>query len=264
MIKKNNRLSELSLREMEFWSSLALERGVEYDREKADELWKTLLLHQFHDILPGSSIARVYVEAEQTHHKLQKEVSKLTDRALDGLIETKQTDAVTVWNSLGFPRKELVSLPECFAEGAKTLEGETVAVQADGQTVKALVSIPAGGAVSLVPAKTGKNKSEAVLVREEENGFVLENSQVTAKINREGEVVSFVLKESGREFAAEPMNRFRLYKDVPRIFDAWDIDSNYIEQEIKALDQVKVERYHQRIFLYAVYPPGGRQQKTGV
>ena len=60
-------------------------------------------------------------------------------------------------------------------------------------------------------------------------------------VNDRGEVVSFVLKSSGREFAAEPMNRFRLYKDVPRLFDAWDIDSNYIHQEIEALREAKVE-----------------------
>ena len=45
-----------------------------------------------------------------------------------------------------------------------------------------------------------------------------------------GEMTSFVLLESGREFAAGPMNRLLLYKDVPRVFDAWDIDSNYEQQ----------------------------------
>ena len=40
-------------------------------------------------------------------------------------------------------------------------------------------------------------------------------------------MTSFVLKESGREFAADALNCFHFYKDVPRMFDAWDIDSNY-------------------------------------
>ncbi len=61
-----------------------------------------------------------------------------------------------------------------------------------------------------------------------------------AVVDGKGEVVSFVLKTSGREFAAEPMNRFHLYKDVPRLFDAWDIDSNYIDQEITAAEDVTV------------------------
>ena len=69
----------------------------------------------------------------------------------------------------------------------------------------------------------------------------MENARVKAVVNGKGEVISFVLKSSGREFAAEPMNRFRLYKDVARLFDAWDIDSNYIHQEVEALTEAKVE-----------------------
>lgn len=47
--------------------------------------------------------------------------------------------------------------------------------------------------------------------------------------------------ESGREFAAAPMNRFHLYKDVPRRFDAWDIDSNYRQQEVEGAFDVTVD-----------------------
>ena len=67
------------------------------------------------------------------------------------------------------------------------------------------------------------------------DGIVLENSQVHVKINKKGEVTSFVLKESGREFAADALNCFHFYKDVPRMFDAWDIDSNYREQELEGV-----------------------------
>lgn len=48
--------------------------------------------------------------------------------------------------------------------------------------------------------------------------------------------MSFVDKASGREFAAGAMNRLLMYKDVPRLFDAWDIDSNYVLQPV-ALDE---------------------------
>lgn len=65
MVKQNNRRCELALREMETWSTLAMNKGMAYDFSKADALWKELLLHQFHDILPGSSIAKVYVDAEK-------------------------------------------------------------------------------------------------------------------------------------------------------------------------------------------------------
>lgn len=239
MVKKNNRISELVMREMEFWSSLAMGAGMTYELETADALWKELLLHQFHDILPGSSIAKVYVEANERHGKLQESAKELMQKAFTVLAKEKD-DAVTVWNSLSFDRTALVELPDSFADGARTAEGEAVAVQRMDGTVKAQVRIPACGAVSLVPASE-KADLTAVKACREADGFVLENSKVTAQINDRGEVVSFVRKDSGREFAAEPMNRFRLYKDVPRLFDAWDIDSNYIEQEVQALDQVHVE-----------------------
>lgn len=244
-VKKNNRRNELAMREEEFWSSLGLGRGLEYDLAKADALWKELLLHQFHDILPGSSIGRVYVEANKAHEAIHAGAQELLDQAIDALTERKEENAVTVWNSLSFDRKALVELPEAFGAGARTLEGQAVPVQKTEEGVKAIVDIPSCGAVSLVPAEAGASgdgAKAAVSVKEEGDGYVLENSQVRATVDGRGEVVSFVLKESGREYAAQPMNRFRLYKDVPRLFDAWDIDSNYILQEVKAATEVSVEK----------------------
>ena len=241
-VKKNNRRSELAMREEELWSCLASERGLHYDLDKADALWKEVLLHQFHDILPGSSIGRVYVEANKAHEAIQRGAKELLDQALEALTEEKREDAVTVWNSLSFDRKALIDLPEAFAKGAQTLEGEAVPVQKTEDGVKAVVEIPSCGAVSLVPGSGAESAKAAVTVEEKEDGYVMENSQIRASVNKRGEVVSFVLKESGREFAAEPMNRFRLYKDVPRLFDAWDIDSNYILQEVEGVTQVSVEK----------------------
>lgn len=240
MVKQNNRRCELALREMEMWSSIAQNRGMEYDLQRADKVWKKLLLNQFHDILPGSSIARVYVEAEKSFHGILDEAHEMTETAMSTLIDTPCSDAVTIANSLSFPRTALVEVPECFKEGAKTLDGEAVPVQAADGKVKALVTIPPCGMISIKPAsENGCTESVSVSVCGE--NYVLENTLVKAVVNGKGEVISFILKESGREFAAGAMNRFRLYKDVPRLFDAWDIDSQYIDQEIEAAVDVKVE-----------------------
>ena len=268
MIKQNNRLSELAMREMEMWSCLAMNKGMEYQLSRADALWKEVLLHQFHDILPGSSIARVYVEAEKAHKEIRRGAAEMKEKAFAVLTDLSNEQAVTVFNSLSFERTALVELPERFSGGARTLEGLPVPVQSaeegesagnpGGYAVKALVTIPSCGGVSLIPAEAGNACGEAgvvlaeagksapvsaeqVTVRKQGESFVMENNRVKAVVNDRGEVVSFVLKSSGREFAAEPMNRFRLYKDVPRLFDAWDIDSNYIHQEIEALREAKVE-----------------------
>ncbi len=254
-IKKNNRKSELMLREMEMWACAASLRGWTYPIEQADGLWKTLLLHQFHDILPGSSIARVYVEANAAHEKLQAEAAGITADAAAALMEKKE--GVTVFNSLSFDRKALITLPEEYADGAAKADGTAVPVQRTSEGVKALVSLPSCGAVSLYP-KAGKMPAEessetvaeaqGAFLQKTEDGFVMENSLVRARINGQGEVTSFRLKtenagEGGlsREYAAGPMNWLRLFKDVPRKFDAWDVDSNYICQEVQGAYDVELQ-----------------------
>lgn len=254
-IKKNNRKSELMLREMEMWACAASLRGWTYPIEQADGLWKTLLLHQFHDILPGSSIARVYVEANAAHEKLQAEAEGITADAAVALMEKKE--GVTVFNSLSFDRKALITLPEEYADGAAKADGTVVPVQRTSEGVKALLSLPSCGAVSLYPkagkmpaAETSEAAAEAqgAFLHKTEDGFVMENSLVRARINGQGEVTSFRLKnenagEGGlsREYAAGPMNRLRLFKDIPRKYDAWDIDSNYVCQEIQGAYDVELQ-----------------------
>ena len=260
-IKKNNRMSELALREMEMWACAATLRGWAYPLDRADGLWKTLLLHQFHDILPGSSIARVYVEANEVHEKLQQEAAEITAAAADALMEKKE--GVTVFNSLSFERKALVTLPEEFEEGVCLADGTCVPVQKTQDGVKALVSLPSCGAVSLYPKKAeSPAEAKGASIRKTEEGFVMENSLVRAVVNGQGEVVSFRLRTGNaaenadtalngnaaacqtglsREFAAAPMNRLRLFKDVPRTFDAWDVDSNYVCQEIRGAYEVSAE-----------------------
>lgn len=255
MIKQKNREGELALREMEMWSCLAEAEGWQYPLEKADGLWKTLLLHQFHDILPGSSIARVYVEAREAMEKLLQEAGGIREDALRAILnQSREEEAVTVFNSLSFARKALVTLPDAFARGACLADGTVLPVEHTFEGLKTLVELPSCGGVSLRPAsadqagrKPADGAAEEAVILRIQDGFILENGQVRAVVNDRGEVTSFVLKESGREFAAKPMNRFHMYKDVPRFFDAWDIDSNYRQQEIAGAFDIEVEELGQGV-----------------
>lgn len=244
-VKQNNRRAEFALREMELWGALGLCKGNAYDSEKADSLWKELLLNQFHDILPGSSMGRVYVEARKAVGDVIQTANEQADAYMRQFVTKEKENAVTIFNSFGFERKAVVTIPEAFADGAKTFEGEEIFVEKTPFGVKAWVTIPPCGAVALVPYKKqdGKQNVEkkAVSAEKSADGFVLENSQVRVKINEKGEVTSFVLKEFGREFAADALNRFHFYKDVPRRFDAWDIDSNYRKQELDGAFDVNTE-----------------------
>ena len=260
-IKRGNRKGEIALREAELWGALATLAGYAYPLSRMDAAWKRLLLNQFHDILPGSSIARVYEDARRDHAWILGEAEAVRDEALAALVSDAEDqnganpfggEAVTVFNSVSFEREGLVRLSEAFACGARTLEGEAVPVQRTPRGVIGLVRVSACGAVSLVPcgaaerektpesaAACGKTPpaARAILTA---SGAVIENGFVRAELNARGEVVSFIDKASGREFAAGPMNRLCVYKDVPRKFDAWDIDSSYALQPVAADEPVRL------------------------
>ena len=235
-IKKGNRKAELALREAEMWGAIADLMRVQYHYplERMDEAWKLLLLNQFHDILPGSSIARVYEKARADHKHIISEASQVSDKAIKALVNA---EGFTVLNSLSFTRKGLVLLPDYFCSGAYTVSGEKVPTVKTEKGVYALVEVPACGAVSLHPCNcnnaVARSSASAALT---ETGAVIENAKVRAEFNARGEVISFINKESGREFAAGEMNKLMMFKDVPRLFDAWDIDSNYVLQPV-ALDE---------------------------
>ena len=85
-MKQGNRRSEHLLREAELWSATAAVRGLlDYPAEELERLWRVVLLHQFHDILPGSSIAWVHREARATYAAVAADLEGLIDAALDAL-----------------------------------------------------------------------------------------------------------------------------------------------------------------------------------
>ncbi len=242
-VKYNNRRAELALRDMEIWGVFASLQGDSYDIKEAGDCWKELLLHQFHDILPGSGIQRMYIESNERMEKLIHKTTDITRGHIVSLCEPRE-DAVTIFNSLSFETTRLVELPERFKDGAD------IPVQVQGDKVLALVKLPPLGTVtikSVLNESEGedsdnhsiyKNKSTASI---QENMIILENSKIRAVLNQKGEITSFILKGSDIEFASSILNRFHIYKDVPRLFDAWDIDSNYKVQEIEGVRDTKAK-----------------------
>jgi len=246
LIKKNNRLAELSLRDMEFWISLALQKDFPYDLKKDQELWKELLLNQFHDILPGSSIERVNTDTHKAIENLIQSAVSITEKAQKALLSDPLSDAVTIFNSLSFERTELITLPERFKNGVQTAAGTPLAFEQTSDGVKTLITLPACGAISLYPAafhsRSAIDTMPSVTIISNADGFQMENDQILVRINQRGELTSYIRKDSGREFAGGTMNAFRLYKDVPRDCDAWDIESHYTETPCPGADNIIVTK----------------------
>jgi alpha-mannosidase len=201
--KSGNRRSEFALREAEFWCTVAHHsKAFPFSSNTLKPYWLKLLLNQFHDILPGSAIHRVYEEAEAAYKQIISEANRNVKAALSTLITRKNPAALTIFNSLSWERKELIELPQGVAE---------VTVPACGWTTTNLEEISA----------TSSKRARKIKV----TPTSLENDLLTAKFNEHGELQSLVDKQSGMELMAGSGNRFCLYKDIPARFDAWDIDS---------------------------------------
>ncbi|GAB3183255.1 glycoside hydrolase family 38 C-terminal domain-containing protein [Nesterenkonia halophila] len=189
--KQGNRRGEHLLLEAELWATTAaLRSGAQYPHDELDALWQRLLLHQFHDILPGTSIAWVHREAQQAYAEIHAGAEAIIDRSL------------------------------------RTLAGDgDVALRAN-PAPHARRGVPALG---VAPAESTP-APEAVQVRRDDDGGVeLRNEVIAVRVSPRGHVVSAVDLASGREAVAPGREAgvLQLHQDFPNKWDAWDVDRFY-------------------------------------
>ncbi len=219
--KRFNRKLELALRELELAAVKAWWfNGAAYPKAELDDIWREVLLYQFHDILPGSSITRVYDESRARYDLLLKQTLALTSAADEALLgapaRSDERGRHFVVNSLSWPRHEWLKIatnwvdPIVDALATKSVNGSTSPVHFD----------------SLI-ATTGSKS----------HGGRLENDLLRVTFNDNGEITSIVGKETSREFldTGQVANRLALYRDIG---DAWDMQMHYDEQvpELFALE----------------------------
>lgn len=184
--KALHRWAEQALIEAELWAATASVRlGSDYPHDELDRLWQLVLLHEFHDILPGTSIAWVHREAVEVLGDVLYDARAITDAAMKRLA--------------GEGDRELVFTPTSV-----------------------------GGGRALGAAEV-ERLSASVTLREDEDGYRLENELVSILVSDDGLIVSAVDKATGREAipAGKPANLFQLHQDFPNMWDAWDIDRYY-------------------------------------
>lgn len=238
--KRSNRKSELGLMDLELFSVLA-ENKIPYPTEKLDKMWKTVLLNQFHDILPGSSIKEVYEVTRKEYAQIAETLEKETELRLKSLAGNK--DGITVWNTTGHKRSDVVIIPNEMIKDNCVLkyndETEVKIQFTENEAVAFVENIPSKGYRTLYfsdktleerqPFKfTGKNiETPFYKVEFDENGLM---SRIFDKENdRE------VLKEGNRG------NILRMYEDKPIYYDNWDIDIFHTEKYWDALSFEKME-----------------------
>lgn len=240
LIKKLNRKAEIGFRETELWSAAAqLLQNKAYPYEELDQLWKVLLLHQFHDILPGSSIHRVHEEAQIELAKLNDSVYAKAAEARNALTDG-DVSHMTVFNSLSWARRELIALPE-GVKGIADGNGNTLPVQEHEGFCYAQVEAPSMGWSTY---SVGQAAHEAVAAGEgavSATETCIENEYFAIEMNDKGELTSILDKETGTEWAAANCNVMRMYRDQNSDFDAWEIDRRYRLAPIELNAPAKIE-----------------------
>jgi alpha-mannosidase len=200
-VKRGNREGERVLHDADLLCAVASrERGAPHPAERLGRLWQLLLTNQFHDILPGSSIALVYEDAARDHAAVVREGELLVAEAIAAL--AADGDGHTPLNTIGFARAQVAERPD---GGLAWVEAPTYGFGTTGTP-------PAG-----------------VVVTESDDGVLLENDRLRAELDRGGRLRSLVERRSGREALAAPGNVLQVYDDRPTAYDAWDVDPFHLE-----------------------------------
>ncbi|MBN1673523.1 MAG: alpha-mannosidase [Kiritimatiellae bacterium] len=248
LMKRYNRQLELRLRDVEFLCALAGLRP----KAELDRIWQDTLLHQFHDILPGSSIGWVYRDAHAVSQRHLAALESIRDRALARLHGApaggRGSHAVyVVYNTLSWDRTETVRIPA--GRGARAVtgaHGATLPAHRCGDELECRVCVPAMGYTTLTLGQTAPNGSDLAPLKASRS--VLENAFIRVRLGADGTIVSLFDKQAGRETLAGPANELLLWEDDPRAWDAWDISHYYRETAPAKAKRTAVELEHRSPF----------------
>jgi alpha-mannosidase len=233
-VKTLNRGAEHRLLEAEAFAALSHAAGQRYPASELETDWKTVLLNQFHDILPGSSIAEVY----QDTHRLMTAVVERATGIRDGAVRALGGEGAAGWlvaNAGLTPRPLTALLPGVAATTmVADATGEPLPAQATEEGL--LIHDPARQAPPgldwlrlAAQAASSKTPEPATTVHAEplNGGALLQNDRLRVEIGADGTIHRLFDREAGREALVGRANQLWAFVDKPRVYDAWDIESDY-------------------------------------
>jgi len=230
--KKGNRKLEFAMRDLEFIATLAFLKGKGYPVEELDKLWKLLLTHQFHDILPGSSIAAVNDEAYQAFNDGIQSAKLLTAEKAVEMTELDDKE-ITVFNDLSWNRKSFT-----LEDNGKAPKGLKAQRYTDAEGKKKVyvsgANVPALGSTVYEAAPIAEIDGSSFRVAK--NLSKVTTPFAVIKFDNIGRISSFIDKETGRELVKEgsALNSIWLGEDFPEYWDNWDINPDqYLKMELQ-------------------------------
>ncbi len=224
--KRNNRKAELALRSVELRGVQALGQGYAYPAESLNAVWKDVLTLQFHDILPGSSIRKVYEDSDRMYAACFKELDILRDQA-EAALQTPRKDSLCIYNDLDYVRDDLICFPA--KEDVTALigpDGARYPVQrVEDRCVAHVCNLTPLGATNFNLERGKREAPEALRVTTHD----FETPFYVGKFDAAMRIVSLYDKRAGRELcrAGQALNRIVCYENRPHNHDAWDINIYY-------------------------------------
>jgi len=223
-IKRGNRKCEVALQIAETLCTRAALEGRAYPAKKLDALWKKLLVNQFHDILPGTSIPEVNDQAIREFAEVRADAEKLIVGATPG----RGSAALELHNTLSWDRTGtlMLDVPDRLVPADKTLSWQLVKnIEGRRQLALAGVTVPALGSRVLPVKKSGARRNGKSPFTVKGNRIATPHARVT--FDKAGGFRSFLY--AGRELVRDPrrlLNSLWLGQDVPKSWDNWDIDED--------------------------------------
>jgi alpha-mannosidase len=227
--KRNNRKSEIMLRDIEYLATLATVKNsfgkkssYRYPKKDIDDMWENVLLCQFHDCLPGSSIEMCYDDSDEIYEKVFKTGEKLLSDALSELgfdQDIKADSKLAAVNTLPWTRTELVKLPSIAS-----LPSYGIANCDSLSTTK------------IHPLESSYYTAIASIKQTRPDVFELRNSQYVVEVSH-GAISSLYDICAGRELIpkGEKGAQLVLYDDKPLYWQAWDVEVYHLRsrEELK-------------------------------
>lgn len=251
-IKRANRKNEIRLHNLEWLAVLAGRLGYKLDKPALDALWEDLLLMQFHDILPGSSVGELYDETRSMHERLAAGADEMTAAA--GATLTKQIDTstagkpVVLFNTLSWDRTDPICLP-------------------DGKWIDN-VTVPAGGwTVVDAAAKTAAKSDLSV----SSDGRKIKSRFWQIRLDKRGRIAELFDRQANRQVlaAGEVANLLEVFEDRSAHWDAWDIPQYYTKHplpgpQLVSLKVVEQDAVHTAIEMTYELPMIGKGPQSTI
>ncbi|MEM8788056.1 MAG: glycoside hydrolase family 38 C-terminal domain-containing protein [Pseudomonadota bacterium] len=258
-----NRRCETRLHDAEFLAAYAGLSGAAYPHEAFDRAWKLLCLNQFHDILPGCSIAEVYKDTARDHATISGIARRASETALEALAgDTPPDTTMLAANPAPVGGRRTAFVPGAGAKhddhgdggngggdggGLRDLRSGAAlpSQRVEGGHLYQLADVPAYGLIALGGGGGGgpaaaETRLTAAMVA---GGAVLENDLIRIDIAPNGEVSGIYDKQAQREVLkpGETGNQLILFEDRPLVWDAWDIDIFYEEHQERLTEVTRLE-----------------------